>query len=167
MIVTVIRSIHHNVLEYCDCYQINTSQCTRIFDVLAIRKVPFHLFQRDTPQFCTFKNNQSRCQHTRLPRYGMHSLYYRPQTKFAKVMFLHLSVILFTGGCMPQCMMGYTHLVADTPSPPGADIPGNRHPPGADTPHRSRPPQGRHSSAQFRRYGQQAGGTHPTGMHTC
>ena len=24
--------------------------------------------------------------------------YYRPQTKFAKVMFLHLSVILFTGG---------------------------------------------------------------------
>ena len=24
--------------------------------------------------------------------------FYRPQTKFAKVMFLHLSVILFTGG---------------------------------------------------------------------
>ena len=30
-------------------------------------------------------------------------LYYRPQTKFAKVMFLHLSVILFTGGA---CMAG-------------------------------------------------------------
>ena len=25
---------------------------------------------------------------------------YRPQTKFAKVMLLHLSVILFTGGCL-------------------------------------------------------------------
>ena len=29
---------------------------------------------------------------------------YRPQTMFAKAMFLHLSVILFTG---PQCMLGY------------------------------------------------------------
>ena len=44
---------------------------------------------------------------------------YRPQTKFAKAMFLHLSVILFTGGVSasvhagihnppPQCMLGDT-----------------------------------------------------------
>ena len=34
--------------------------------------------------------------------------YYRPQTKFAKVMFLHLSVILFTRGCTWQgaCVAG-------------------------------------------------------------
>ena len=48
---------------------------------------------------------------------------YRPQTKFAKVMFLHLSVshsVHKGGGCLPQCMLGYT--------------PRSRHPPGADTP---------------------------------
>ena len=44
--------------------------------------------------------------------------YYRPQRSCGKVMFLHLSVILFIG----QCMLGY---------------------------------------------GQQAGGTHPTGMQSC
>ena len=62
---------------------------------------------------------------------------YRPQTDTC------LSVILFTGGCLPQCMMGYTPLEADTrweADPPRSacwEIP------------------------------QQAGGTHPTGMHTC
>ena len=35
---------------------------------------------------------------------------YRPQTKFAKVMFLHLSVILFTGGgTFPGHMTGGVH----------------------------------------------------------
>ena len=60
------------------------------------------------------------------------------------VMFLHLSVILSTGGCLPQCMAGYTPPWADTPPPPTdipqtdtplADIPpGQTHPPPADTP---------------------------------
>ena len=47
----------------------------------------------------------------------VNSYHYRPQTKFAKVMFLHLSVILVTGGCLPQCMLGSI--------PPGqkADLP--------------------------------------------
>ena len=40
-------------------------------------------------------------------------VYCRPQTKFAKVMFLYVSVILSTGGGLPQCMMGYH------PQPPG------------------------------------------------
>ena len=57
------------------------------------------------------------------------------QTKFAKVF---TSVCLSTGGCLPQCMLGYT--------------PGSRQPPCA---------------VHAGRYGQQAGGTHPTGMHTC
>ena len=56
---------------------------------------------------------------------------YRPQTKFAKVVFLHLSV---------------SHSV---------------HPPGQVHP----PPGAVHVHAG--RYGQQAGGTHPTGIHSC
>ena len=72
-------------------------------------------------------------------------------------MFLHLSsVILFTGGCLPQCMLGYTPpSQADTPAgqtphgmtPPGRHLQGRhppgRHPPGADTPPADTPP-GRH-----------------------
>ena len=44
----------------------------------------------------------------------------------AKVIFLHLSVILFTGGVLPQCMLGYHPQTPDppwTPDPPGADTP--------------------------------------------
>ena len=55
----------------------------------------------------------------------------------AKVIFLHLSVILFRGGvgCLPQCMLGY-HTPQEQTSwsrPLGADTPRSRHPPGADT----------------------------------
>ena len=90
--------------------------------------------------------------------------YYRPQRSWAKVMFLQASVILSTGECLPQCMLGYHPpgsghpLGADTPPgantprdqtspggrhpPPGADTPpGTRHPlPGADTPPGTTPP---------------------------
>ena len=44
---------------------------------------------------------------------------------------LHLSVILFTGGGLPQCMLGNIH----PPTIPGADTPT-----GADTPHRTKHP---------------------------
>ena len=60
-------------------------------------------------------------------------------------MFLQASVILLTVGG------GYL-------TPPGADTPPNQTPP------RSRPlPPGEHAV----RYGQRAGGTHPTGMQSC
>ena len=75
-------------------------------------------------------------------------VYYRPQRSWAKVMFLQVSVILFTGGgvCLSACWD--TSPGADTPQsrPPGADIPpgqtpprsrhptGSRHPPRVDTP---------------------------------
>ena len=54
----------------------------------------------------------------------------------AKVIFLHLSVILFTGGgvCLIACWDTTTPPWEQTP-PPGAD------PPGADTPLWSRHPQ--------------------------
>ena len=58
---------------------------------------------------------------------GMHSCY-RPQRTCDKVMFLHESVILSTGGCL-----------ADTP---WADTPLRRHPSQGDTPLRRHPSQG-------------------------
>ena len=65
--------------------------------------------------------------------------FYRPQQSWGKVMFVHVSVILFTGGCLPQCMLGYTHpLGRHLPwvGPPGrhAPIPGQT-PPGQTPPH--------------------------------
>ena len=92
-------------------------------------------------------------------------------------------MILFTGGCLPQCMLGYhlpqsRHPLEQTPPPrsrprqeqtppSGADTsPESRHPReqtytplGADTPL----PPAEHAG----RYGQHAGGTHPTGMQSC
>ena len=61
-------------------------------------------------------------------------VYYRPQRSWAKVMFLQASVILSRGGGLPQCMLGYHPLGADTPRsrhPPPDQTP---LPPGADTP---------------------------------
>ena len=58
-----------------------------------------------------------------------------------------LSVILFPGGCLPQCMLRYTRPQSRHPPPPRADT----------------PPHAVHAG----RYGQQAGGTHSTKMHTC
>ena len=65
--------------------------------------------------------------------------------KFAKVMFLHLCVCP-QGGEPGQVPPGrYTHQ-SGTP-------PGQVHPPSG--------------AVQAGRYGQQAGGTHPNGMHSC
>ena len=103
---------------------------------------------------------------------------YCQQMKFPKVMFLHLSAILFTGGrCLPQCMLGCTPWEqtplggdnsprADTPweqTPPRADTHREQTPPRADTPHGADTPSTVHAG----RYRQQAGGSHPTGMYTC
>ena len=80
-------------------------------------------------------------------------LYYRPQKKFAKVMFLHLSVshsvhrgvsASVHAGIPP---LGSRHPPEQTPS-------SSRHPPGAD------PPPGAETATA-------ADGTHPTGMHSC
>ena len=73
-------------------------------------------------------------------------------------------------GGLPQCMLGYllgadTPLVADIPLVP--DTPWSRHPPGSrhpPTPEADTPPP---CSGHAGRYGQQAGGTHLTGMHSC
>ena len=98
----------------------------------------------------------------------------------AKVMFLHVSVILFTGGVSGQGEPpGQGDPPgADTPSPgpwrtptgvpppgPGRTPPSKQNPPPASPPRpgRTPPPPGKHTPA----YGQREAGTHPTGMHSC
>ena len=93
---------------------------------------------------------------------------------WGKVIFLHLFVILFTVGGLPQCMLGChphppglgTPLPRDQPHPPGPGTPpgpctprdqthtphphppGNRHPPGPGTP----PPETREIRSTRGRY---------------
>ena len=109
-------------------------------------------------------------------KYFAPKLHYRPQQSWGKVMFSQVCVILFTAGCLPQCMLGYHTPPEQTcplwsrhpprsRHPPGADT----HPPGADTPleqthipqEQTPPPPG---TEHAERYGQRAGDTHPTGM---
>ena len=66
----------------------------------------------------------------------------------AKVIFLHLSFILFTGRVCASVHAGIPHLPEQT-CPPGADTPP--------------PPPGKQTPA----YGQLAAGMQPTGMHSC
>ena len=85
------------------------------------------------------------------------TIYYRPQRSWAKVIFSQACVknsVHRGGGCLPQCMLGYTppsrppkdqtpqrrHPPEQTPQ--GRHTPGTRHPPsGADTtPPGTRPP---------------------------
>ena len=97
---------------------------------------------------------------TPTPDFGVRTYYYRPQTKFAKVMFYTcLSAILFTGGGVPAQV-----------HPLGMYTPLGRYTPWAGTPPRQvHPPAGTPypGAVHAGRYGQQVGGTHPTGMHSC
>ena len=123
--------------------------------------------------------------------------YYRPQTKFAKVMFLHLSVShsVHMGKYLGRYPIrqvhppgryispGQVHLPQAGTSPPGRYTPGQV-PPGQVRPLGRYTPQQVHSRAGtpwpgaplvgtllcrqcMLGYGQQAGGMHPTGMHSC
>ena len=71
--------------------------------------------------------------------------HYRPQRSWGKVIFSQASVILFTGRGLPQCMLGY-HTSPRDQAPPDQAPPGTEH---------------------AGRYGQRAGGMHPTGMQSC
>ena len=68
-------------------------------------------------------------------------------------MILHLSLILSTGG---SCILACTW----------ADIPPGRHP-RADTPQPDTPGQTPHWADTPGQTATAAGGTHPTGMHSC
>ena len=111
-------------------------------------------------------------------KYQSHFLVYCPsenlitvRNEVAKVMFLHLSVILFTGGLL-QCMLGYHPPGTDTPleetppwtTPPLDQVPPDQTPPdqapprpgtppgpgaspGPDTPHQTSPQKQTHPPA--------------------
>ena len=77
---------------------------------------------------------------------------------------------IFTGVCdsvhrggLPHCMLGYTPPGPEAGTPPRPGTPPPEQTPGADTP----PGAGTPSAVHAGRYGQQAGGTHPTGMQSC
>ena len=80
----------------------------------------------------------------------------------AKVIFLHLSVILFTGGvCLSACWDAHPPGTRHHPPTPGTR---HHHPPWDQTPPpRDQTPPGKLTPA----YGLRAAGTHPTGMHSC
>ena len=89
----------------------------------------------------------------------------------AKVIFLHPSVILFTGGVSASVHAGIPHCPPPRSDTPEQTPPRSRHTPQeqADTPPGSRhPPRNRHTPGkQTPVYGQWAAGTHPTWMHSC
>ena len=69
-------------------------------------------------------------------------------------------------GGLPQCMMGYHP--PRTRYPPGPGTPPDQAPPRPGTPSDQVPPdQAPPCTAHAGRYGQRAGGTHPTGMQSC
>ena len=96
---------------------------------------------------------------------------YRPQTKFTKVMFLDVSIILSTGGGVCPIACWDTHPPDQRQAPPPRPEAGM--PPGADTPRtRGRYPPGPEAGTSppcstCWEIGQQVDGTHPTGMQSC
>ena len=99
------------------------------------------------------------------------------RNEVAKVMFLHLSVILFMGG-LPQCMLGYHPLPKQAPQPPREQAPpGSRHPPGRRHPLEQSPPLEQvtplgagtppGAGTPSQQLATVADSTHPTGMHCC
>ena len=91
---------------------------------------------------------------------------YRLQRSWGTVIFSQTSMILFTGGGLPQCMLGYhTPLAADPLLQPwqGRTPWQGSAPPLA----RQTTPTGKETptcTVHAGRYGQQASGMHPTGM---
>ena len=70
-------------------------------------------------------SSQFACIHSMFAHY-----FYRPQTKFAKVMFLHLSVILFTGGGLSALVHAGIHANPPEQTPPEQTPPRKQtHPP--------------------------------------
>ena len=120
-------------------------------------------------------------------------LHFCPQRSCGKVMFLHLSVILFTGRGVPQHALGQTYssvhwgrhpLGRHIPACTGADTPRQTYPSmhwgrhipactGTDTPPRQTPPSPRADTPQQTPLPPPPGtataadGMHPTGMHSC
>ena len=83
----------------------------------------------------------------------------------AKVMFLHVCVILFTGGGSPgrESPPGQGDPPGQGEPPRQGDPSDRENPPGRENPPWDQTPPGKQTPA----YGLRAAGMHPTGMHSC
>ena len=92
--------------------------------------------------------------------------HYRQQLSCGKVMFLHISVILSTGGCIKACTGADTPLGQTPPGqiPPWADTPRGQTPPGQITPSADTPPGQTHPLGS-NPPGQTSGQTAPCPVH--
>ena len=97
-------------------------------------------------------------------------VHYHPQRSCGKVMFLHLTVIMFTEGCLAYSPLGQVHPTATTPlgqvHPPAGTPPATPRihtPPGRYTSWQPYPPPSRYIPPPVTA----ADGTHPTGMFSC
>ena len=89
-----------------------------------------------------------------------------PNEVVAKVIFLHLFVILFTGGVVSQKALRQTPPDQTPPPPEQTPAPRTR-PPLDQTPPDQPPREQTPPRKQTPAYGLRAAGTHPTGMHSC
>ena len=133
--------------ESCNCYNSCESHHVHVKNTSMVNPVSV-LTDTEQRQIQTYKFNLQQRSRRRLYKRELIDKYcnYRPQTKFAKVMFLHLSVShsVHRGG-LPQCMLGY--------HPPGTRHPPEQTPPGpgippADPLGPGNPLQTRHPPAQ-------------------
>ena len=101
--------------------------------------------------------------------FNVHRIFTGCNEVVAKVMFLHVSVILLTGGtCLRQtpCPPPKAESPPWSRHPPEADPPRNRHP-REHTSLEHTPPRSRHPLQMLApAHDLQAAGTHPTGMHS-
>ena len=129
--------------------------CITPISVLTCMQPAFYKIPTQTHAFSTYI---CWCKHTHdFNAWHIHPFLLPPANEVSEG-YVSTGVCLSRGGVCPIACW-------DTLPPPGADkppprsrhpLPGSRHPP---------PPHPR--AVYAGRYGQQAGGTHPTGMHTC
>ena len=84
--------------------------------------------------------------------------------------YVFTGVCLSTRGCLTHCMLGYTPLTGTPPGEvhsPGQTPPGRYTPAWSDTPASECWDTNTPPAQCMLGYGQQAGSTHPTGMHSC
>ena len=110
------------------------------------------------------------------PRFCLYFTLLPPANEvWGKVIFLRLFVILFTGGV---CLSAFWDTTSRKHTPPrSTHTPGKHtppweaHPPGSTPPPEAHHPPEKHTPSfgaeHAGRYGQRAGGTHPTGMQFC
>ena len=136
-----------------------TSWWSRSVDYLCLMKIKTFLFHRQLNRLS--QNHEDTTEYEKW--YGF--LLFTARKRSLRRLCLHRCLSIHKGGGESAPLHAGIHKTPLGPGrhPPGADTPQEQTPPpGADTPPEQTPP-----AVHAGRYGQQAGGTHPTGMHSC